>query len=107
MKTFVTFILIALTSSQVFAADACKRKVAKAAVQQAQLDREESEIQPPELHLLSSEFQGNRLISVYEADLLHCTPGDLDACGSLTYEVVTAETNSTCQVLRIYMTGEE
>ncbi|KYG67578.1 hypothetical protein [Bdellovibrio bacteriovorus] len=107
MKKVITFILIALTGSQVFAADSCKRKVVKAAIQQAQLDREESEIQHPVLHLLSSEFQGDRLISVYEADLLHCTPGDLDACGSLTYEVVTAETNSSCQVLRIYMTGEE
>lgn len=107
MKKFVIFILIALTSSQVFAADACKYKVVEAALQQAQLDREESEIQYPVLHLLSSEFQGDRLVSVYEADLLHCTPGDLDACGSLAYEVVTAETNSSCQVLRIYMTGEE
>ncbi|KHD89118.1 MAG: hypothetical protein OM95_04630 [Bdellovibrio sp. ArHS] len=107
MKVIAVFALVSLVMSQSFAADVCKVKVRKAVVQKAQLDYEASAIQTPEIELLTSEIQGKRLISVYEASVLHCDPADFEACGSLTYEIVTATTNSSCRVLRVYMTGEE
>ncbi|WP_413943391.1 hypothetical protein [Bdellovibrio sp. HCB-162] len=88
-------------------ANVCETKAIRAAMKQAQIDREESVIESPAAHVVSQEIRKNRLVTVYDVSVLHCSPEDLDECGSLSYGVVVIGSESACKVVRIEMTGEE
>ncbi|MEK2646743.1 hypothetical protein [Bdellovibrio sp. BCCA] len=88
-------------------ANVCETKAIHAAVEQAQTDREESVIESPAAHIVSRELKYGRMVTVYDVSVLHCSPEDLDECGSLSYGVVVVGNEPTCKVVRIEMTGEE